>query len=64
MKSLVWFVTGLAGGFVLAHLVNKNPAGHEALAELDARINEFTERIGEAYREHDARLSRSADDAP
>ena len=31
-------------------VVNKDPRGHEALAEVDARITEFTDRIGEAYR--------------
>ena len=34
MKSVVWFVLGLAGGFVAAHLVNKDPRGHEVLAEV------------------------------
>ena len=36
MKSLLWFVLGLAGGFVAAHLVNKDPRGHEALVEVEA----------------------------
>ena len=45
MKSFLWFVLGLAGGFVAAHLVNKDPRGHEALAEVDARITEFTDGI-------------------
>ena len=56
MKSLLWFVLGLAGGFVAAHLVNKDPRGHEALAEVDARITEFTDRIGEAYRAQEAKI--------
>jgi hypothetical protein len=63
MKSLVWFVLGLAGGFVVAHLLNKDPRGHEVLAEVDARISEFTERIGDAYREQEARISGFAGDA-
>ena len=56
MKSLLWFVLGLAGGFVAAHLVNKDPRGHEALVEVDARITEFTDRIGESYRAQEAKI--------
>ncbi len=57
MKNLLWFLFGIAGGFVVAHLVNKDPRGHEVLAEVDARITEFTDRIGDAYREQEARMS-------
>ncbi|MCR2811885.1 hypothetical protein NQ166_07460 [Microbacterium sp. zg.Y1090] len=57
MKKFVWFVMGIAGGFILAHLVDKDPRGHEVLADLDARITEFTDRMGDAYREQEARLS-------
>ena len=62
MKNLVWFVLGIAGGFVVAHLMNKDPRGHEILADVDARISEFTDRIGDAYREQDARFSGLVDD--
>ena len=57
MKNLVWFVLGTGAGFVLAHIVNKDPRGHELLAEIDARIGEFTDRIGDAYRDQQARLN-------
>ena len=57
MKSFVWFVLGTAAGFVLAHLVNKDPRGHEVLAEIDARISEFTDRMGDAYRDEQARFA-------
>ena len=57
MKSVLWFVLGIAGGCVAAHLVNKDPRGHEVLAEIDARITEFTDRITDAYREQRARLT-------
>ncbi|WP_040164382.1 hypothetical protein [Microbacterium gorillae] len=63
MKKVLWFLVGMAAGFVAAHFVNKDPRGREALAELDARINEFTDRIGEAYREQEATLSAIVDDA-
>ena len=62
MKNLLWFLLGIAGGFVLAHLVNKDPRGHEILADVDARITEFTDRMGDAYREQEARLSDLVDD--
>jgi hypothetical protein len=57
VKSFVWFVLGTAAGFVLAHLVNKDPRGHEVLAEIDARITEFTDRMSDAYRTEQARLA-------
>ncbi len=62
MKNLLWFLLGIAGGFVVAHLMNKDPRGHEILAEVDARITEFTDRIGDAYREQEARMSGLVDD--
>ncbi|GAA2994541.1 ABC-type Fe3+-hydroxamate transport system substrate-binding protein [Microbacterium terrae] len=63
MKNVVWFVLGIAGGFVLAHLVNKDPRGQEVLSEVDARISEFTDRIADAYREQEARITGLVDDA-
>lgn len=63
MKNLAWFVLGIAGGFVAAHLLNKDPRGHEILAEVDARIGEFADRMGDAYREQEARFSGLVDAA-
>lgn len=62
MKSFMWFVVGIAGGFVAAHLVNKDPRGHEVLAEVDARITEFTDRIGESYRAQESKIDGLAAD--
>ena len=62
MKNVLWFLFGVVGGFVLAHLMNKDPRGHELLAEVDARIREFTDRIGDAYREQEARFAGLVDD--
>ncbi|GAA5197906.1 MULTISPECIES: ATPase [Microbacterium] len=62
MKNLVWFLLGIAGGFVVAHFMNKDPRGHEILADVDARITEFTDRIGDAYREQEARFAGIVDD--
>ncbi|ALJ20159.1 YtxH domain-containing protein [Microbacterium sp. No. 7] len=63
MKNVLWFVLGIAGGFVVAHFVNKDPRGHELLAEVDARISEFTDRIGEAYRDQEAQIAELAEKA-
>ena len=63
MKNLLWFLFGIAGGFVLAHLVNKDPRGHEILADVDARVTEFADRMGDAYREQEARFAGLVDDA-
>ena len=57
MKNFLWFLVGVIGGFVVAHVMNKDPRGHELLAEVDARIGEFTDRIGDAYREQEARFA-------
>ena len=63
MRNLLWFLLGVIGGFVAAHVMNKDPRGHEVLAEVDARITEFTDRIGDAYREQEARMSGIVDSA-
>jgi len=63
VKSLVWFALGIAGGFVAAHLVNKDPRGQEVLAQLDSRIGEFTDRMSDAYHQQETRLSEIIDDA-
>ncbi|GAA1693334.1 hypothetical protein GCM10009808_08090 [Microbacterium sediminicola] len=63
MKNLLWFALGLVGGFVAAHFVNKDPRGHEVLAEVDARITQFTDRIADAYHEQESRISGLVSDA-
>lgn len=63
MRNAFWFVLGIAGGFIAAHLVNKDPRGHEVLAEVDARISEFTDRIGDAYRAQEAKIEGIVEDA-
>ena len=52
MKNVLWFLFGVAGGFVVAHLMNKDPRGHELLAEVDARI-------ARVHRSHRRRLPRA-----
>ena len=63
MKNVLWLLIGVIGGFIAAHFVNKDPRGHELLAEVDARIGEFTDRIGDAYREQEARFAGVIDAA-
>lgn len=63
MKSLLWFLLGITGGFVLAHLVDKDPRGHEMLAEIDSRISEFTDRMSDAYREQEAKFTGIVENA-
>ncbi|MBS1672649.1 MAG: hypothetical protein JSS74_01640 [Actinobacteria bacterium] len=58
MKSLSWFLIGVIGGFVAAHFLNKDPRGHDVLAAVDDRINEFTGILGDAFRAQEARLTR------
>jgi hypothetical protein len=62
MKNVLLFLIGVATGFVLAHLVNKDPRGHEILAEVDARIGAFTDRMGDAYREQESRMMGIVDE--
>ncbi|MDF2991103.1 MAG: ATPase [Microbacterium sp.] len=62
VRSLVWFALGIVGGFVAAHLVNKDPRGQELFAQLDSRIGEFTDRMSDAYHAQETRLSEIVDD--
>jgi hypothetical protein len=62
MKNVLLFLLGAATGFVVAHLVNKDPRGHDLLAEVDARIGAFTDRMGDAYREQESRMMGIVDE--
>jgi hypothetical protein len=61
MKNVLWFLIGVIGGFVAAHFMNKDPRGHDLLAEVDARIAGFTSILGDAYRDQEARLVSDKD---
>ena len=56
MKNLFWFAFGIIGGFVAAHLINKDPRGHELFEQVDARITAFTDRMADAYRDQQSTL--------
>ena len=62
MKNLLWFTLGIIGGFVAAHLINKDPRGHELFEQVDARITEFTDRMSDAYRDQQSTLQAIATD--
>ncbi|GAA1527155.1 hypothetical protein HD600_002654 [Microbacterium ginsengiterrae] len=62
MKNVKWFLIGVIGGFVAAHFMNKDPRGHDLLADVDARISEFTAILGDSYRQQEARLVDPHDD--
>ena len=55
MKSFLWFLIGVIGGFVAAHFMNKDPRGNELLASIDSRFNGFTDALADAYRAEVAR---------
>ena len=56
MKTFRWFLIGVIGGFIAAHFLNKDPRGHDLLADVDARIAGFSAAFSDAYREQEARL--------
>ena len=61
MKNVLWFLIGVIGGFVAAHFMNKDPRGHDLLADVDARITEFTAILGDTYRDQESRLVSDKD---
>ncbi|HWI30214.1 MAG TPA: ATPase [Microbacterium sp.] len=63
MKNALWFLVGVIAGLAAGHLVSKDPRGHELLADIDARVSEFTDRVTEAYRSQEARFGGALEDA-
>ena len=61
MKTFLWFLIGVMGGFIAAHFMSKDPRGHDLLAEVDARIAGFSAAFSDAYREQEARLDTSTE---
>ncbi len=56
MKSIVWFVMGIAVGFVAAHQLNQTKQGREFFSSIDAKARAFGKAIAEGYHERDAEL--------
>ena len=63
MKNFIWLVIGVAGGFVVAHNLNKTHQGKQFFAELDAKAREFGEAISDGYRRREAELRAAIGDA-
>lgn len=63
MKNFIWLVIGVAGGFLVAHNLNKTQQGKQFFAELDAKAREFGEAISDGYRQREAELRAALGDA-
>ena len=56
MKSILWFVVGIAAGFVVAHQLNQTNQGREFFSSIDAKARAFGKAVAEGYHERDAEL--------
>jgi hypothetical protein len=63
MKNFIWFVVGIATGFVIAHEANKTQQGKAFFSDLDAKAREFGEAISDGYRQREAELRSALGDA-
>ena len=63
MKSILWFVVGIAAGFVVAHQLNQTNQGREFFSSIDAKARAFGKAVAEAALDHPAveELQRIAD---
>lgn len=60
MKNVFWLIVGIGAGFVVAHQINKTQSGKRFFTELDSRVKEFTDTVGDAYKEREAQLRDTA----
>ncbi len=51
MKSFVWFVTGIVGGVVAGIFVAQDPRGKAVVADVAARLREFTNGAKQGFDE-------------
>ncbi|AQX80292.1 hypothetical protein ITJ66_11140 [Plantibacter sp. VKM Ac-2885] len=61
MKNVFWLIVGIGAGFVVAHEINKTQSGKRFFSELDSRVREFTDTVGDAYKEREAQLRDTAE---
>lgn len=50
MGKLVSAFIGVIAGFVIAHVVNRDPAGQEFFARANATLDTFVAGVRDAYR--------------
>ncbi|WP_173924149.1 hypothetical protein [Agromyces sp. Marseille-P2726] len=56
MKSILWFVVGIAAGFAVAHQLNQTNQGREFFSSIDAKARAFGKAVAEGYHEREAEL--------
>lgn len=62
MKNLLWLILGIAGGFVIAHEVNKTQEGRRFFTEVDTKAREFGAAVAEGYHQREAELRNAIDE--
>lgn len=62
MKNLLWLTLGIAGGFVIAHQVNKTQEGRRFFTEVDAKAREFGAAVADGYHQREAELRNAIDE--
>jgi hypothetical protein len=63
VKKVLWFAAGIAVGVVAAHQLNQTSQGKKFLAELDAKIKDFSEALSDGYHERENELRSAIGDA-
>ena len=63
MKSFLWFVAGIVGGFALAHQLNKPEQGKQFFDELDRKAHDFGAAVSDGYHKREAELREAIDRA-
>lgn len=62
MKNLLWLILGIAGGFVIAHEVNKTQEGRRFFNSVDAKAREFGAAVADGYHQREAELRKAIDE--
>ncbi|HWU45867.1 MAG TPA: hypothetical protein VN133_03805 [Humibacter sp.] len=63
MKSFIWLVVGVVGGFAIAHQLNKTEQGKRFFEELDQKARDFGAAVSEGYHAREAELRDAVGDA-
>ncbi|MWC00276.1 hypothetical protein [Agromyces seonyuensis] len=57
MQRVVWFVIGVAAGFVVAHQVNRTDSGRAFFESVNAKADAFSRAVADGYHEREAELA-------